>query len=86
MTRYYYVKKVREDMKKYEAKKDEIKNTFKTMLVFMASVVVISLLALPISFSLVWSDLGPIFGIFFMLLILITVLKLARFIFVSIKD
>jgi len=85
-TRYYYVKKVREDMKKYEAKKDEIKKAFKTMLVFMASVVVISLLALPISFSLEWTDLGPIFGFFFMLLMLFTVWKLARFTFESIKD
>lgn len=85
-TRFYYVKKVRDDMKKYEAKKDEIKETFKTILVLMASVVVISLLALPMSFSLEWTDLGPIFGISFMLLMFITVLKLARFIIESIKD
>jgi len=83
---YKILTKGRKYIAKNEAKKNEIKNALKTVMVFMASVVMISLLALPISFSFAWTNLGPIFGIFFMLLILVTVLKLGIFIFVSIKD
>jgi hypothetical protein len=83
---YKILTKGRNYIAKYEAKKVEVKKSFKTVMVFMASVVMISLSVLPISFHLVWTDSGIIFGIFFMLLVLSTVLKFARFIFISIKD
>jgi hypothetical protein len=83
---YKILTRGRKYIAKYEAKKAEIKNAFKTVMVFMASVVMISLLALPLSFSFEWADLGPIFAILFMLLMFVTVVKLAIFIFVSIKD
>jgi len=85
-TLYYDFKRMKGNIDKYSAKKKEIIKAFKMVIIFMTSVILISLLALPVYYYIVVTDFGLIFGIFFLILMFITVLKLARFIFVSIKD
>lgn len=85
-TLYHEFKRMKGNIDKYSAKKKGIIKAFKMVIIFMTSVILISLLALPVSYYLSQVFLGLAFGIFFMILMLVTVLKLARFIFVSIKD